>query len=455
VVSICLLASELPELPSVNTAGFLPEIRRQVENAIAVARAHPRDANAVGALAMTLHAYQRYDAAGQTYLRAHLLAPQNFEWLYLLGAVRMARGSFAAAAQAFDDALRVRPGDLASQLRLAESCMALGRWDDADLVYRQVLAQHHDLPQAWYGLGRVQSAREDHTAAAQSFAQACNLFPRYGSAQFALAAELRRIGQFEQAKEHLAASSTNLAIEPPIDDPLFSRIHELNRSTTAHLLNGSALEKAGQLTQAIYEEEAALEVDPRNVQAHVNLIALYAKTGDSGKAKSHFESAIQLNPGRSDAWYNYAVLLSESQRNAEAESAYRCAIEINPHYAEAHSNVGLIYQQRGALDEAASEFRQAIADRPDYPPARFQLARILVNRHEYQEAIQHFLRSLEPANDQTPAYIYALGATYARAGDQSHALEYLRKAHDAAAAYNQPQLIASIDRDLATLQSRR
>ena len=137
----------------------------------------------------------------------------------------------------------------------------------------------------------------------------------------------------------------------------------------------------------------------------------------------------------------------------EAEKAYLRALQINPDYAEAHNNLGAIYEQLGRLADAQEEFRAAIRDRPDYPLARFHLGRILVNEQKYDEAIQQLQRALTPEDDKTPVYLYALGATYARAGDRAHAIEYLQRAQDAASRYGQSELLVSIDRDLRALQS--
>jgi len=63
-------AAGLDPLPQVDTANFLPVIRAQIEQAASEARARPYDAKAAGALAMTLHAYQLYGAAAQSYSRA-------------------------------------------------------------------------------------------------------------------------------------------------------------------------------------------------------------------------------------------------------------------------------------------------------------------------------------------------------------------------------------------------
>ena len=61
------------------------------------------------------------------------------------------------------------------------------------------------------------------------------------------------------------------------------------------------------------------------------------------------------------------------------------------------------------------------------------------------------MKALQPEDSQTTVYLYALAATYARAGDRESALRYFQKARAAAIARGQSQLLASIDRDLKTL----
>ncbi len=153
-------------------------------------------------------------------------------------------------------------------------------------------------------------------------------------------------------------------------------------------------------------------------------------------------------------WYNYGVLLFQERNYEDAEKAFHQAVTVNPDYAEAHNNLGAIYEQQGRLDDAEKEFRQAIAGQPNYALAHFHLGRILVNRRQYDEAIQQFLRALQPESEQTPVYLYALAATYSRAGDREHALTYFHKARDGALARGQSQLVSSIDRDLKTLGSQ-
>src|SRR5438067_10894992 len=104
IFSACICAQQF-ELPQINTANFLPAIQLQINRAEEEARTHPRDAKAAGEFAMALHAYQLYDAAAQTYQKAHSLEPQEIDWIYFLGAVQMQLGQFDDAAQSFRSAL--------------------------------------------------------------------------------------------------------------------------------------------------------------------------------------------------------------------------------------------------------------------------------------------------------------------------------------------------------------
>ena len=59
-----------------------------------------------------------------------------------------------------------------------------------------------------------------------------------------------------------------------------------------------------------------------------------------------------------------------------------------------------------------------------------------------------------PEDGETPRYLYALGATYGRAGDSGKALHYLRAARDQASTRGQSGLLASINKDLESLEQK-
>ena len=98
----------------------------------------------------------------------------------------------------------------------------------------------------------------------------------------------------------------------------------------------------------------------------------------------------------------------------KAEQAFAAAVAADPAYPEALDNLGAVVERRGAWDRAAA------LDRPPIPVsalARYHPGRILANQRRFAEAISEFEKSVvEPVDAQSPGYLYALGATHARAG---------------------------------------
>lgn len=446
--------SSLPELPQLDLADFPSVIREQVQEAYDAARANSRDAKASGKLGMLLDLYKRRESAAICYARAHQLHPGAFRWLYYLGSLQSAQGKRAEAAATFRAALRLNPDYLPARLKVAENLLAAGEWEEADEIYEAIVSKQSDAAEAYYGIGRIRAAKGDLIAAVESYRKACELFPAYGAAHYALALAYRKLGDNRKSEEHFKLHARNKTLVPPVQDPLRDALRALDRGAASHLQRGIGFEEAGRIEDAIAEHEKALELDPELAQAHANLIILCAKTQQPEKAEEHYRAAIRLNPHQADAHYNYGVLLTERGRLAEAEQAFRRALEASPFHAEAYNNLGSLLERQGRLDEALDYFEKAVERRPDYRLAHFHIGRLLANRKKYAEAIEHFLKTLTAEDDSTPTYLYALAAAYARAGNKESALTYGRKARDAAASRNQTRLLDRIDKDLLVLEQK-
>ncbi|MBK9316373.1 MAG: tetratricopeptide repeat protein [Acidobacteria bacterium] len=220
----------------------------------------------------------------------------------------------------------------------------------------------------------------------------------------------------------------------------------------ASLKRGAALEGEGKIEESIAEHEKAVDLDPGLLQAHVNLISLYGRTGQSGKAEMHYRQGIKINPEIPVLHYNYGVLLVGDRRFGEAAEAFRACLRFDPYHADAHHSLGVILESEGRLDEASAHHRKAIENKPGFRSAHFHLGRILVNQGKTAEAIEQFQKTLTPEDDETPRYLYALGATFVRAGDRLKGIQYLSEGLKLARKFNQTQLVSSIERDLKMLE---
>ena len=446
-----LLALGLPETPRLPLDQYAPGLRARVEEALARAEREPEAAQGIGSLGMLLHAYDQFEPASACYRQARALEPEAFEWAYLEGLVQEALGDHRAAVDALRGALGAQPSSLPARLKLAEILVATGDLKGAAALYEQVLTDRPQSPQAQYGLGRVEGARGRLQAAAERYLEATRRFGAYGAAEYALALAYRDLGREDDARQQLALYQKHWLDAPPLEDPVLEQVRQLKGGALEHLAEGIRLGKAGDTRGSIREHEAALQDDPKLVQAHANLISLYGRLQDWDKAEQHYRAATALRPGLADVYYDYGVALSQQDRRREAREAFQKALEINPYHSRAQGNLGALLLAEGRAEEAAGQFKASLANDPSNRLARFNLARVLVAQGRLADAILELQKILTPEDEETPRYLFALSAAYVRAGNREKGVFYGQEAKRKAEAFGQTALAATIERDLRQL----
>ncbi len=450
--SLSVRKSDTP-LPDVSLEAFQPAIRAEIEKALRQATANADDPQAVGELGMVLHAHQSLAAAEISYRRAHALAPDEFRWQYLLATVQAELGKDSEAAENLRGALRIDPSYGPAKVKLAELLLKSAAFDEAEKLYRQVLSTEARPAPAWYGLGRVYSARGEAEQAAQAFERAIEAYPDYGAAHYALALTYRRLRKTEDARKHFELGEKHKLEMPPTGDRILAEVRGKTKDPSEYLRAGVELDNEGKLAEALAMHLEAVKIDPERVQAHINLISIYGRMGQTDKAVEHYRKALALNKDLPDCHYNYGVLMFQQGNLAGAKAAFARAIEINPFYAKAHHNLGVLLEAEGELEPAAAHYRKALENEPGYRLAHFHLGRLLLARGRAAEAIPHFEQILKPVDQDTPGYLYALAAAYARTGQRNKALACLRQARDRAAEFGQRELLAAIKNDLGKLEA--
>ena len=436
----CGAGPPLPALPSIDASLF--------QKALAEAKANPSDPDRTLRLCMVLHAHEQYQSAGQCYARAYALAPRRFDTLYCWGHALAAEGTYAGAAEHLRQALAIRPESVPAQLKLAEVLTDSGETSHSIELYKRILTKAPDEARAHYGLGRALGG----DAAVEEFRKSLDLFPRYGAAQFALAAAYRRKGDEAKAQDILRNYDRDKLLLPPLNDPEMAVVRSLNTSPAALIQRAAGEAIEGRLEEAVSLYERAIAANPKLTRAYTDLISLYGRLQRNSKAEEVYRQAVALDGNDSDAYYNFGVFCFERGRMAEAKAAFDHTVRLQPRHAEALNNLGAIYELEGKWDHAAALYRRAIDANSSYPLAHFHLGRIYANQNKYPLAIAEFERSLDPKTESTPAYLYALAATHARAGNRTRAVELLRDARQQAEARGQAQIVASIDHDLAVLE---
>jgi tetratricopeptide (TPR) repeat protein len=347
-------SSSLPALPVVAIDQFPEASRAALEPAFERARRAPDDELSVGQLAMTLHAWEQWEAAHAAYQRAIGLAragQQAWKWKYLDAVVlqRLARPNDAAnvlrPSSAPSEAAAI--GYLPAKVKLAEALFETGEVDASAQLYRELVKERAAEPIAELGLGRIAAATGRHGEAAGHFARAIALFPEFGAAHYALARSARALGRTDESQRALERHQQFGARWPALDDPLLAEVASLRTDARASLQRGAKLAEAGDVAGAIAAHEAALTAlaattassasspaspststspstsgSPSSAaQAHVELITLYGRLSNWAKAEEHYRAAVALGSELEAAHYNYGVQLGLQDRRGEAIAA--------------------------------------------------------------------------------------------------------------------------------------
>jgi tetratricopeptide (TPR) repeat protein len=152
---------------------------------------------------------------------------------------------------------------------------------------------------------------------------------------------------------------------------------------------GLALDALGNITNAVVEDQEALEIRPDYADACANLAVLRIKQKDYPAAIDLLRRAVAINPLSFEGHFNLGVTFSDSGRYAESAEAFKKAIEVAPEHPNAylaHYQLGVSYAQIGSPAAASAEFSKALELNADFAPAREALS--LVQSRLKQQAIR-------------------------------------------------------------------
>lgn len=107
------------------------------------------------------------------------------------------------------------------------------------------------------------------------------------------------------------------------------------RNAHLHWLCGLVLGRLGDDSHAIIENERAVQIDPKCVNALIELGKLYQKTDRHADATTRLEQAILAGADYADVYYHLGNVYRAQGFTSRAKSAYRHALHLNKHYEAA------------------------------------------------------------------------------------------------------------------------
>ncbi len=197
--------------------------------------------------------------------------------------------------------------------------------------------------------------------------------------------------------------------------PLRRAVELLPAQSRPRFLLGLAQERSGDIPAATDSYEAALRLDPRDVETVIHLGNLYVGLKRYGDAESKFRAALELEPKSSPALLGLAQTL-DAQKKPEAADAYRDYLAANPDNPAARSRLIHWLLDQKQYDAALAELDRSEAGKPPTLDSLRSRADILIAQKKWDDSIVTLRKALALAPNDAQLH-GGLGRVYMQKRD--------------------------------------
>jgi tetratricopeptide (TPR) repeat protein len=164
----------------------------------------------------------------------------------------------------------------------------------------------------------------------------------------------------------------------PVRDP---------QSGAAHVSQGIALLRAGEMAKALEEFTAANQVEPGSAQTLVWIGITQNQLGHFPQAASSLHSALKIDPASQPAHYNLALTLVRLNKKQEAIHELREVVKLDASMVDAQYNLAVLLEEDGKYSEAISHLEAARRERPSDSGIAVHLVDDFFKTHKDSDAV--------------------------------------------------------------------
>ncbi len=278
------------------------------------------------------------------YRKARELNPQSNEVRKILINFYLDNQQWDQAEQELSLPFDAKKKDAFDQTFAARLLIGRGKTDQAIPLLQRILKAEPDQAMAHQHLGMAWGQKNDIPQAIQSLSQAKRLAPQDRGIRKAMAIV------------RLAEGSYDLAIE---------------------------------------EARAALQLNPRDLQAVHILAQAFLGNKDVGQAKRLYEAIVDKVPQDFTAHYKLGLIARQDKKYQEALDHFEQTLKINKNFIQAITQMASLHVDRGEAKQARERVQQQIAVTPDNPLLYNLLGRLWMRANQADQAEQAFKKALE------------------------------------------------------------
>jgi tetratricopeptide (TPR) repeat protein len=362
----------------------LARARETLESAIASSDIEPAERGRVyGNTGKMFQAHHVFAVAEACYINAIAL-DGGAEWPYLLGYVYQDTGRFEEARDRYQEVLELEPEHELATLRLAQVLLASEQPEAAEPLFEQVVDAEGLAAAAHAGLANISTLKGEHEDAARHLEKALEIQPEADQLHHPLALTYRRLGDMEAARAEIGKAGRS---KVRVGDPVLGAVGNMTVSSEMLLTSAAQALKAGRfdLAEIFYRE--AIEANPENQRAYVNLAGVLAEQGRLDEAETYANEALKLKPDYFYAFMNLASIHEQRSNIDEALDSYRKALKRRPRDIKANSRYAALLMHVGEYERALGPFELLAEYAPSLVQARYLHALALVALDRNIEAI--------------------------------------------------------------------
>ena len=221
----------------------------------------------------------------------------------------------------------------------------------------------------------------DLKTALKEFLEASHLDPENPEVNYYIGVTYTRMEEYEMGSDYL-------------EKVIASEMTYINKVHARMILGyiytiGEEYEKALELFKGIVKSGFG------SAQAYAAIGYIMDRMGDFKKAVMNLYKALEIDPKNANAHNSLGYIFTQANLNLE-EALKECktAVSIdknNPAYLD---SLGWVYYQKGLYDKALESLERAIAFTPDDPTINEHLGDVYFKRMDYQKSLELYQRAL-------------------------------------------------------------
>ena len=257
-------------------------------------------------------------------------------------------GKLTQSIEAYKQAILADPNNPALYVTLARIQVFAGQYKEAITNTQNALLKNPNNPLAHAVQGWALSFTDEDLAAEAAVKKALELDPNSALAHAFYAEILLNKGDLEDFDQAAAESRRAKDLDPNLLE--------------VHRARGLVLVSSGteNLDQAIQELKAAIAINDKIADLHLNLGFAYRLAGENDLAVDELLAAYALSPTDSNIPTEIAFAYANEGQFGKASQYAEDAVKIDPTNPKMHGNLGIMYYRNSELDKAIPELALAV-----------------------------------------------------------------------------------------------